>query len=324
MKILSIIVPVYNAGKYLACCVQSLLDQDISPYDYEIILINDGSTDKSLQIAEDFEKKYPQVKVISQTNQGVSEARNRGLGIAEGKYILFVDSDDFIEPHSVHKIISLSEENNLELCSFRARVEYEDGRYIDKESSYFDHNKIFSGNFIITHGMNFSSIWYTLYRSSKLKEINLFFSFGIVQEDVEFCMKLYPLCSRIMFTDEIVYHYRNFGDSLTRNVSTYRIQEQYLSNLQIAQNIFSYLRINKVNQKVKSIYEKKMNSMLVSQMMNIYIKKKVNEKSFLDVYIKQSKEMGLYPVGHNTMSWRTFIMSYFINSCLFEYLFILK
>lgn len=318
MKILSIIVPVYNAGKYLACCVQSLLDQDISPYDYEIILINDGSTDKSLQIAEDFEKKYPQVKVISQTNQGVSEARNRGLGIAEGKYILFVDSDDFIEPHSVHKIISLSEENNLELCFFRARVEYEDGRYIDQESSYFDHNKIFSGNFIITHGMNFSSIWYTLYRSSKLKEINLFFSFGIVQEDVEFCMKLYPQCSRIMFTDEVVYHYRHYGDSLTRNINVDRIHEQCISNLHIANHIFEYITQENITRTVKEVYTRKMNSMLVSQLLRLSNLRSNNQKEFLRQYIELAKKKELYPIGHKTMSWRSSLLTYVVNTKLFE------
>lgn len=93
---LSFVVPVYNTEKYLAECLDSLLDQGIPYYDYEIICVNDGSTDGSLQILRSYEKKCANIRVIDTENSGVSTARNKGIDAARGDYIWFVDSDDFI------------------------------------------------------------------------------------------------------------------------------------------------------------------------------------------------------------------------------------
>lgn len=93
---LSFIVPVYNVEKYLPECLDSLLDQDIPHEDYEIICINDGSTDGSLGILREYGAKYANIRVIDQVNSGVASARNAGLDAAQGEYIWFIDSDDFI------------------------------------------------------------------------------------------------------------------------------------------------------------------------------------------------------------------------------------
>ena len=93
---LSFIVPVYNTEMYLRECLDSLLTQDIPYDDYEIICVNDGSTDGSLQILREYERNCSNVTVIDQANSGVSTARNAGLDIARGQYIWFIDSDDVV------------------------------------------------------------------------------------------------------------------------------------------------------------------------------------------------------------------------------------
>ena len=93
---LSIIIPVYNVGKYIEDCLKSVLDQDISKEEYEIICINDGSTDNSLEILRTYEREYSNVKAIDKENGGVCTARNAGLDVAVGKYIWFIDGDDCI------------------------------------------------------------------------------------------------------------------------------------------------------------------------------------------------------------------------------------
>ncbi|MCI5871924.1 MAG: glycosyltransferase, partial [Streptococcus sp.] len=96
MAKVSIIIPVYNTEDYLADCVKSLQKQSLQ--DIEIILVNDASTDRSLEIMTDFQKQDPRIKVISlDSNQGVGEARNQGLKVASGEFIAFVDSDDFVK-----------------------------------------------------------------------------------------------------------------------------------------------------------------------------------------------------------------------------------
>lgn len=93
---ISIIVPVYNSSKYLRSCIDSILKQSLS--DWELILVNDGSTDDSGEICDEYAVKYPAIRVIHKENAGVSEARNTGLVAATGEYVGFVDSDDTIRP----------------------------------------------------------------------------------------------------------------------------------------------------------------------------------------------------------------------------------
>ena len=111
----SLIIPVYNVEKYLEQCIESCENQDI-PYDeYEIIAINDGSSDKSLEILKSLESKYKNIKVISQKNQGQSVARNVGLNVAKGQYIWFIDSDDWINANVLKGIYDILQNYKLDI-----------------------------------------------------------------------------------------------------------------------------------------------------------------------------------------------------------------
>lgn len=99
---LSFVVPVYNTEKYLPECLDSLLEQDIPKEEYEIICVNDGSTDNSLEILHAYQEKFPNIVVIDKENSGVAMARNAGMDAAKGDYIWFVDSDDFIQMNILH------------------------------------------------------------------------------------------------------------------------------------------------------------------------------------------------------------------------------
>ena len=103
MKRLSIIVPIFNVELYLAKCLDSLVIQDIQKHEYEIIIINDGSTDSSKDIIKSYLKKYSNIRYIVQENQGLGGARNTGILNACGKYLMFVDSDDYIEKNCLNR-----------------------------------------------------------------------------------------------------------------------------------------------------------------------------------------------------------------------------
>ena len=104
MIVVSVIIPVYNADKFLERCVNSLLSQTLASC--EFIFVNDGSTDASLSILQQFQQKDPRIRLVNQENKGVSDARNAGLKIANGDYIGFVDADDFIEKDYFEKLYS--------------------------------------------------------------------------------------------------------------------------------------------------------------------------------------------------------------------------
>jgi glycosyltransferase involved in cell wall biosynthesis len=115
---LSIIVPVFNTEKYLARCLDSLVEQDIAEDQYEILIINDGSPDNSSFIARDYVSKYSQVRYHEHENIGLFETRNKGIALAEGKFVYFVDSDDFIAKNVLGKIVGYMERAQLDVFGF--------------------------------------------------------------------------------------------------------------------------------------------------------------------------------------------------------------
>ena len=115
MKKISLIVPVYNVEDFVARCLNSLLEQNMSYEDYEIIIVNDGSTDSSLEIIQPYLEKYPNCKLINKPNGGLSSARNAGLNVALGEYIWFVDSDDFIMPNLLDDLYKECSSNDLDV-----------------------------------------------------------------------------------------------------------------------------------------------------------------------------------------------------------------
>lgn len=123
---ISIIVPVYNSSKYLRSCIDSILKQSLS--DWELILVNDGSTDDSGEICDEYAVKYPAIRVIHKENAGVSEARNTGLVAATGEYVGFVDSDDTIRPEMYQEMYDAAMENDAEIVMCDAVTVYPDGR----------------------------------------------------------------------------------------------------------------------------------------------------------------------------------------------------
>lgn len=116
MKRLSIVIPIYNVEAYLERCLRSILKQDIPIFDYEVICINDGSPDRSKEIVVALQEEFDNIVLINQVNQGVSIARNNGINIAKGKYLLFVDPDDYVEQNSFSRILNFSENLESQVC----------------------------------------------------------------------------------------------------------------------------------------------------------------------------------------------------------------
>lgn len=108
-NLISIIIPVYNASAFISNTIDNLLAQEVEK---ELLLVNDGSTDNSLNILNDYAQKYSCIKVLNQTNQGVSSARNHAIEVAQGEFLIFVDSDDLLEPGTLQKCLNIYHANN--------------------------------------------------------------------------------------------------------------------------------------------------------------------------------------------------------------------
>ncbi len=148
MTKISVILPIYNTSKYLRQCLDSIVNQTLK--DIEIICIDDGSTDNSLDIVKEYTAKDPRVKFLTQPNQGQGVARNKGIDLAEGEYIGFVDTDDWIELNMYQKMYTTAIENNCDLvfCNYERFYEKSKKRAIANKFSEYGINiapyKVFS------------------------------------------------------------------------------------------------------------------------------------------------------------------------------------
>lgn len=211
----SIIIPVYNAQLYLEKCIDSVIDQTFR--DVEIILVNDGSTDRSLEICQEYQKKDNRILVIDQENAGQGTARNKGISIARGEYIMFVDSDDWVDEGIVEKLMDSLTENNADIsvCNLyrtvingeEISVKYEEPFCNECLDCRKDKNYVF----------NISSYPVAkLYKAGLLK--NTGFSFpGHFFEDVAAIPILFAYAERISFIGEALYYYRNNPSSTINN-----------------------------------------------------------------------------------------------------------
>lgn len=230
---LSIIVPIYNVAPYLKKCVDSLLQQDIS--DYEIILVDDGSTDNSGAIADEL-TAYPQplpkrggvlMKVIHQENAGLSAARNTGIAVAQGEYIMFVDSDDYLQPNVLRTLMEQIERDNLDVLRFRYQNVRESGEAFAPYKDMTNYNDYSPAP---TDGLTFLNermgnqcyAWQFILRSKLCQEE--IFTPSIYFEDTDWTPRMLLLANRVASTELVVYNYLWREGSIT--LSQKDIQKQ--------------------------------------------------------------------------------------------------
>lgn len=220
MKKLSFIVPLYNSAKWLEKCLFSILNQDIPEAEMEIICVNDGSPDNSAELAREIGKKHPSVIVIDQPNQGPSGARNTGMKAATGKYLCFVDPDDFVEPNVYGKLVQQMEEEQLDMLRFNHQNVNEDYQLIDKPlfEQHFDYSpKIMSGaEFLATRLDIACNIWRYLYRREIITKNEIWCFTGDYYDDTPWLPLVLLKVERMNVCDTIVYDYLERSDSLVK------------------------------------------------------------------------------------------------------------
>lgn len=214
MKLFSIIIPIYNCEQYIERCLTSILNQNVK--NIEIILINDGSTDKSGNICDVFSQKYPCIKVIHQENKGVSYSRNVGLKKSNGKYIVFMDSDDYLSENYFRDISEILEKNkSIELLNFGFYSEVENNEFKILSSDEIKYSKRFykSKNEIKTDFINLwdntmlYNIWNKIYVKKIIDENNIEFHKYNWGEDVEFNKLYLNKITNLYNIDKCYYHY---------------------------------------------------------------------------------------------------------------------
>lgn len=205
MPKVSVIVPVYNVERYLARCLDSLIAQTLE--DIEIICINDGSTDGSVDILTEYSKKDNRINVLSQVNSGIGVARNKGISSASGEFIGFVDSDDFLDKDFYEKLYNAAKSENAEIaCSGVIR----ENRKKSRELVKFDELTVchcVQEKFDMAKAPEHSYVWNKIYLTSRVKELGLSFIKGLYYEDMPFTADVLTQMGSLVCVPKIRYHY---------------------------------------------------------------------------------------------------------------------
>lgn len=223
---ISVIVPIYKIEKYLPKCVDSILTQSFS--DFELILVNDGSPDSCPEICDSYAKKDPRVRVVHKKNGGLLSARKAGLKNARGKYVAFVDGDDWVDIYYLDILYKLAEANDADLVVTAHFREF-DGKIETikpKATGVFDHeqlknsilpNAIYNGRFC-EHGIS-TYVWNKLYKRELLSEILYDVPNEIIMgEDAAITYAYLSISKRLVISRIPVYYYRQRHDSIVKSI----------------------------------------------------------------------------------------------------------
>lgn len=210
MELVSIVVPIYNVEQYLEKCVESICRQTYE--NLEIILVNDGSPDQCGQMCEEYAKKDNRIKVIHKKNGGLSDARNSGVKLATGKYLLFVDSDDYIAKDLVEKTVTVAEKNNCDMVLYD--YYYVEPDNVEIRSTIVPANKVISLEQEHTLLLAATSACAKLFNRGFYVKANCPFPQGIYFEDLATTSIFFMRAKRVFYLKEPLYYYINRENSI--------------------------------------------------------------------------------------------------------------
>ncbi|OOM79443.1 glycosyltransferase [Clostridium sp. BL-8] len=239
---ITLIIPVYNGGKYLAQMLESVYNQTFK--DFEIVIVNDGSNDNSEEIIFNYLEKHSNIKYLKQENKGQAEARNKALGQIRGKYTLFLDADDFIEFDMLEKMYNKSEINfaDIAICAYKKVYDFE---CKDREKIVFDsnENRIYTNVEVMEMMLDGKVQGYLcnkMFLSKNILENEMHFEKGRIIEDLLPVFKLVSTAQRIIFINEPLYNYRQHLDSTLHKKIKTLIDDRYFA----CTEIYKYARKN--------------------------------------------------------------------------------
>ncbi len=293
-KVLSIIIPVYNAKQYIHMTLDSCLNQNIPHSAYEILCINDGSIDDSLLILEEYAKKYENIRVFNQPNSGVSKTRNRGIELAQGDYIWFVDADDIIANNCLKQLSTAAAEYDVDILNFeteakKERTYFESKNSFNTETCSNENKKLHFLTYDDTKWMQ--EVWRYWFKRKLLLDNNICFnsksSFG---EDTMFSFTATLYAKNCARTNEKLYQYYRHDNSATAKINSEKrfiYIDSFIENARYVKDLT----------KDKNAFWKNIGDIKARYYIHVVACKLVREGSisFAKETIKKMKKFNLYP-----------------------------
>lgn len=295
--LLSIVVPIYKVEPFLRKCIDSLLNQDLIAEEYEIILVDDGSPDNCGLIADEYAAKFNNIRVIHQENRGLSSARNSGVKAARGEYIQFVDSDDYLEPNVLGKLITRVQSDNLDVLRFNYQNVNEE--YVvfepNKESRPFmDYSEsICNGEVFLNERLGYAcyAVQFVI-NSNLIKEC--LFKEHILFEDTQWTPLMLRKANRVSSTPDICYNYLSRTGSITKAEDIDKLKHLVESKISLIEDLRRQMLTCRDNRWYKGMISGTIISIIGLLSGKIYKDR--------HIYLKRLRNLDLYPLVNYHLS----------------------
>ena len=319
MKQLSVIIPMYNSAKWLPKCLDSVLNQDVPLDELEVICVNDGSPDNSEEIAQQYQQKYPDtIVVLSQENQGPSGARNNGMKHATGKYLCFVDPDDYVEPQVFGGLVKKMADGGLDMLRFNYQIVDENYNPVEKREfeKQFDYSPcLMSGvEFLANRLDTASNIWRYIYRTQLIVDNGIWCFTGDYFDDTPWLPMVLMKAEKLDICDTVVYDYQERSDSLVKTRTLKAVHKKIEGGFLLLKLLkeemgglngkaVSYPNMRVLNeislsedlkQKILGWYEMMISLSVISLLTEVA----THEYSSCKQYVKRLKDLGVLPLSY--------------------------
>lgn len=317
---LTIVIPVYNTEKFVGRAIESV--SHFENINYEILCVNDGSTDNSLAVLKDYSGKLNNLRVISQENQGLSGARNTGIKNAKGKFILFLDADDWLSVSNNYffEIFNYISKRRIDVYGYRLQfIDAGSGKIIKSTKHPLTYKKTSSGSNFLIEGYQPSSCCLFIISKNLILENDLWFFPKISQQDVEFTVRLMLKADRVYFSDDVIYNYFRMMGSISKPQSTEAIKKNFTDAIIVAKEI----RLNIQSQEdplIKKAIIKNYNNVVWNLLWRFLKRPREVDNRFKECILKQLKSENLYPIkGSLKTPFQNLIRIFFNNQLFVKY-----
>ena len=311
---LSIVVNMYNTAVYMPKCLNTLLHQDIPASDYEIILVDDCSPDSSLEMANDYAAKYPNIRVCThEKNKGLAAARNTGIDAAKGEYLCFVDPDDYIEKNSLAALLEQMDDEQLDMLRFnyqKVDEQYNNVPDVDVEAAFDYSPCIMTGNEFLAHRLGVACyVWAYIYRLDFIRKTGIRFFEGCFFDDTPWLPRILLKAKRINVTPVRHQYYLQRSTSMVHARDEKTIMRKVNTQMQLIGILIEQKKTAPAE--TNSWYQMMFAQLVVSMLVSLAA---YNYRKSLDYY-HQVQDKSLFPLSSNRAAKNTIKKIPWLNTC---------
>lgn len=306
---LSIIVPLYNAEEYIERCILSIIHQSIDENKYELIVVNDGSTDRSESIVKELQYKHPFIQLINKENGGLSSARNKGLDIASGDYIFFVDADDWLSPNTLSQLLDTIDTHSEDIILFKTTRVYPDGKTKAIRFHLPESNKALLVEDYICNYTILSAAWQGLFKRSLFTDHNIRMPKGLLAEDDDLVIKLFSVAQTMYYLPISVYNYYQRLGSISHSSDDSHNEKLIKDRVAIFKGLVNYTQSFAGKRKIG--LERKL-KFLALDIVRLLIRKS-QSRQIIDITLQQLSDLGYFPLRGKTYSMKYKTLQILVN-----------